>query len=369
MSELLNRLRRELNTLTDPVARAEIVARIAGVLARSGKFDDARNSIDVIKEQFGRGESGRVTVWKMIAEGLVFHYENLSPAALERMSGAQVLGRAMNYPASVALASAWKAHIEFERSDFVKMTESLAAALHNVESEDHDTQTRISMVLANAFMICGDRSQMQTWFLRGRDHAVKNGDRASVAALQYNKAAFSTAWARVSSCIAPLKADELLHLRGEVNSACNLQELSGIAALNGHIQLVHARLLMLEQRYELAFAALNIVRHTVPFAQHNFRQLYIDLEVQFCAVMLGGTDFSMAARYPDLLQEFADLDIDERIVASWMLARIAQAAGLDEALAALDDELERLLTTHATNRGQLRESLASIMGSCSTIGR
>jgi hypothetical protein len=368
MSELLHRLRRDLNTLTDPVARAEIVARIAGVLARSGKFDDARHSINAIKEQFGRGESGRVTVWKMIAEGLVFHYENLSPAALERMSGALVLGRAMNYPAAVALASAWKAHIEFERSDFVKMAESLAASMKNVEAEDHDAQTRISMVLANAFMICGDRLQMQTWFLRGRNHAVKNGDRASVEALQYNKAAFATAWARVSSCTVPLEVDGLLHLRGEVNSARNLQELSGIAALNGHIQLIHARLLMLEQRYQLAVEALNVVRHTEPFAQHNFHQLYIDLEVQFCTVMLGGTDFSMALRYSDVLREFAGLDIDERIVASWMLARIAEAAELGEALAALEAELQRLLATHAANRGQLRASLASFVDDCTTIG-
>jgi len=368
MSELLHRLRRELVTLTDPVARAEIVARIAGVLARSGKFDDARHAINAIKEHFGRGESGRVTVWKMIAEGLVFHYENLSPAALDRMSGALVLGRAMNYPAAIALASAWKAHIEFERSDFAKMAESLAASLQSVEAADHDTQTRISIVLANAFMICGDRVQMQTWFLRGRNHAIKHGDRASVEALQYNKAAFATAWARISSCVAPLEADGLLVLRGEVNSARNLQELSGIAALYGHIQLIHARLLVLEKKYELAVEALNVVRITEPFAQHNFHQSFIDLEIQFCTVMLGGTDFSMASRYSDLLREFAGLDIDERIVASWMLARIAEAAELHETLAVLEEELQKLLTTHAADREQLRASLASLVDGCTTIG-
>jgi hypothetical protein len=359
MSELLHRLRHELDSLSEPAARAEVIARIAAVHARSGNFDEARSAINTIKEQFGRGESGRVTVWKMIAEGLVFHYENLSPAALERIGGALVLGRAMNYPAVVALAAAWKAHIEFERSDFVKMADSLSVALQFVRSEDHDTHTRISMVLANAFMICGDRSQMQAWFMRGRDHAVKNGDRASVEALQYNKAAFATAWARVSGCVAPVSVDELSRLRGEVNSARNLQDLARIVALSGHIRLIHARLLMLEARYELAIEALGEVRLTEPFASHNFLQSYIDLELQFCAVRLGGNDFSMAYRGADLLQEFIGLDIDERIVASWMLAEIAEKAGLQDEQSHLKGELRELLIMHGAERRALRMSLDS----------
>ncbi len=360
MSELLSRLRRELDALTDPVLRAEMIARIAGVLARSGKFAEARQAINAIKEQFGRGESGRVTVWKMVAEGLVFHYEDLSPAALERITGALALGRAMRYPSAIALASAWKAHIEFERSEFVKMAESLAISLQNVGPEEHDTQTRISMVLANAFMICGDRSLMQFWFVRGRDHAVRDGDRASVEALQYNKAAFATAWARVSNCVAPVSAEDLLLLRGEVNSARNLQELAEIDALYGHIQLIDARLLILEKEYELAIEALKRVRVTEPFAQHNFHQSYIDLELQFCVFKRGGSDLSMAKDYLELLRQFASLDIDERIVATWMLAQIAEAAELLDVKVALHQELSDLLAMHTSNRESLRKSLVSL---------
>lgn len=360
MSELLYRLRHELDSLSEPAARAEVIARIAAVHARSGNFDEARSAINTIKEQFGRGESGRVTVWKMIAEGLVFHYENLSPAALERIGGALVLGRAMKYPAVIALAAAWKAHIEFERSHFVKMADSLSTALQFVGPNDHDTHTRIAMVLANAFMVCGDRAQMQSWFMRGRDHAVKNGDRVSVEALQYNKAAFATAWARVSSCVAPVSTEELSLLRGEVNSARNLQELARIAALSGHIRLIHARLLMLEAQYGLAIEALNEVRITEPFASHNFHQSYIDLELQYCAVRLGGSDCSMAYRSADVLQQFIGLDIDERIVASWMLAEIAEKAGLRDEQSHLKVELRELLAKHETDRRALQVSLESL---------
>jgi hypothetical protein len=360
MSELLHRLRQELSSLSDPAARAEVIARIAAVHARSGHFDEARSAIDAIKAHFGRGESGRVTVWKMIAEGLVSHYENLSPAALERIGGALVLGQAMQYSTVIALASAWKAHIEFERSDFVKMAESLGLALRYVGPTEHDAQTRIAMVLANAFMVCGDRDQMQAWFMRGREHALKNGDRASVEALQYNKAAFATAWARVSRCTTPIDTEELVLLRGEVNSARNLQELARIDALPGHIRLIHARLLMLESAYELAIEELNGVRATEPFASHNFHQSYIDLELQFCAVKLGGDDLSMAYRCHDVLQQFQGLDIDERIVASWMLAEIVEKAGLQDEQASLRGSLCELLGAHEAERQALHASLESL---------
>ena len=360
MSELLRRLRHELGSLSDPAARAEVIARIAGVHARAGHFDEARLAINAIKEHFGRGESGQVTVWKMIAEGLVFHYEDLSPAALERISGALVLGQAMQYSTVIALASAWKAHIEFERSEFVKMADSLIVALKYVKPTDHDAHTRISMVLANAFMICGDRTQMQAWFIRGREHAVKNGDRASVEALQYNKAAFATAWARVSSCTVSVDAEEIALLRGEVNSARNLQDLAGIAALSGHIRLTHARLLVLEARYDLAVEAFNEVRVTEPFASHNFHQSYIDLELQFCAVRQGCDNFSMAHRCADVLQQFKGLDIDERIVATWMLVEIADKAGLHGEGIDLRKELRMLIGKHETGCRVLRASLESL---------
>lgn len=360
MSELLQRLHQELASLSHPAARAEVIARIAGVQARLGHFDEARLAIGLIKDKFGKGESGRVTVWKMIAEGLVFHYENLSPAALERIGGALVLGRAMQYSAVIALASAWKAHIEFERSEFEKMAESLSEALKHVGPTDHDANTRISMVLANAFMICGDRVQMQAWFKRGREHAIKNVDRASVEALQYNKAAFATSWVRVSSCTSPVHPEELRQLRGEVNSARNLQELAKIAALPAHIRLIHARLLMLEAQYDLAVEVLNEVRSTEPFASHNFHQAYIDLELQFCAVRQGINDFSMARRFKEISQQFSGLDIDERIVACWMLAEIAEKAGLQDELTQLRSDLRELQAKYEVGRLALQTSLESL---------
>lgn len=367
MSELLHRLRTELGSLTDPAARAEVIARVAAVHARSGDFDEAKRAINAIKENFGRGESGRVTVWKMIAEGLVFHYENLSPSALERICGALVLGRAMQYSAVTALASAWKAHIEFERSDFAKMAESLKEALQNVGPSDHDAQTRIAMVFANAYMICGDRASMHKWFMRGREHAVKNGDRASIEALQYNRAAFATAWARVSACSSPIGADEIALLRGEVNSSQNLFALVRTGALSAHIRLVHARLLILENRYDLAILALTEVRVTEPFAGHNFHQLYVDLEVEFCKVQLGQNEAPLVDKSELLLHQFKVLDLDEQVVAVWMLERNAEKCGMRDKLVLLQSKLRELKAELEDQHKFIKGHLESVASACPTI--
>lgn len=323
MSQLLARLQRDLDSSGEPLRRAELLAQQAGYLARLGRFDEARQLVGAVREHFGQGQSGRVTVWLMLAEGLIQHYEDLSPTALERIRGAQVLGSAMGYSTIVALASAWKAHIEFERSDFESMIASVELAFKNVGIEEHDAQARLAIVLSNAFMIAGNRDQAQLWFKHGHLHAVKNGDQASIDALLYNRAAFFLARLRALNCRTTVPKEELASVRMEVGSAKNLQGLFRVSALEDHVRLLDARLQLLESKFESAIAALQAVRGAGPFAPHNFDQKLIELEICFGQMMLGQSDAALA-HLPRMSEEsFADLDIDERVVAAWMMTEMA----------------------------------------------
>lgn len=324
MSQLLARLKRNLDQSVDPLERAEVSAQIAGNLARMGRFDEARHMVGAVRQQFGQGQSGRVTVWLMLAEGLIHHYEDLSPTAMERVRGAQALGLAMGYSTIVALASAWKAHIEFERSDFEPMIASIELALKNVAPEEHDAQTRVAIVLSNAFMIAGEREQGQFWFKHGHQHAVKNGDQASIDALLYNRAAFLLARLRALSCKTTVSAGDIGSLRMEVASAKNLQSLIRVSALEGHVRLLDARLQMLESKFESAIVALQAIRGTAPFAPYNFDQKFIELEVCFGQMMLGQIDEALAHLPSLTLDEFSGLDIDEQVLAAWMLGKMAK---------------------------------------------
>lgn len=325
MSQLLIRLERELASMTDPIKKAEWAARIAANLARLGSFDEAQSTIINLRQVYGDGRSGPVTAWIMLAEGLIHLYKDLSPVALDRIARAQLLGVAMGYTSFVGVASAWKAHIEFEMSKFPAMVDSLKAAIKSAAAEDHDAQTRIAMVITNCFMLCGNFANAQLWFMRGRDHAVKNGDQASIEALLYNRAAFSLSWLRLRHCDVAAQPEELQRTRAEVKSSRNLQDLTQISALTNHIQLADARLLILEGEYREAIAKLRAVRDSKPFASHNFSQSLVDLEICYCQFGQGDIEGALLTYRALDHSTLSTLDLDEQIVAEWMKLKISQA--------------------------------------------
>lgn len=357
MSQLLVRLGRELERQVDPVERAETTARMAAALARLGRFESARDAIHALRNQYGQGQSGRVTVWLMLAEGLIHHYENLSPAALDRISRARLLASAMSYKTVVALSATWQAHIHFEQSDFESMISSIELATANISESDFDAQTRLAIVLANSFMICGDQEQSHKWFMQGHGYAIRNGDQASVDALLYNRAAFNLAWFRALNCVEPVSAEELGRIRREVDSAKNLQDLTQISALSSHVLLLDARLMILESRYEEAVSALEAVRCGVPFAPHNFDQAFIDLEIRFSRLMVGVPSVNDYPPKPEQ-EKFHALDIDEQIVATYMLWRMAELDSRYGDSRQCRGQLSELWSRYRTERASLRQRLS-----------
>jgi hypothetical protein len=287
MSQLLLRIEQELGSSIDDAEKSRLLSRKAGYLARVGRFDEARQIVAELREEFGGGQSGRATLWVMLAEGLLHHFEKMSPQAIDRLNRALVLGRAMKVSEVVALASAWKAHIEFETSRFDSMFQSLRTALDNSTDADHETRTRIFMVLCDAALLCGDRQRGQKWFLRTRDHALRDGDQASIEALLYNRAAFNLAWLRAQRCFGPVSAEELGLVRMEISSARNLQDLTGIGALTHYVHICDARLLILEGKFDEAVLRLNALRGATPYGSYNFDQEFFDLEVAFCKYSIG----------------------------------------------------------------------------------
>jgi hypothetical protein len=373
MSPLLSRLNTELRAATDLEQRAELGARIAGYLARAGEFAEAKVRIDALRQEFGHGESGRVTVWLMLAEGLLHLYQDLSPAALDRVNRAQALARAMRYSTMTALATAWKAHIEFETSKFDLMIRSLQLALSEVGTTEHDAQTRIAMVLSNSYMICGEVAAANRWFHEGRAHAVKNGDQASIEALLYNRAAFGLAWLRVAHCDEARSREELRVARMEIQSARNLQDLIGIQALSNHILLWEARLCVLEERFLEAIERLTTVRTKSPFARYNFSQSFIDLELAFCYARTNDSAAALDALRRVDRTSLDQLDADEQIVARWLMLELAEfGEGFAQELGHLVElrhEFTTLKMDYFDSRRSLAARLAAIDPQAKTSGR
>ena len=358
MSLFLVRIDERLLVEADPVIRGELVARQAGYLARLGRFNDSRAKIADLRLVFGDGRSGRVTAFIMIAEALVLHYEKLGSGASDRIARAQLLGEAMKDCEVVALASAWRAHLHFENSEFELAVRAIRLTFQNANTNDHGARVRCAVVLFNAFAICGMRRQSQYWFMDGRDHALKDGDQASIDALLHSRAAFGVAWLRAQSCKGIEDAVAMTLVRAEVASARNLQALTRVAAHPTYIDLCDARLKIMEGHFQSAKNLLMQIRNAGPFPGGHFSQRLVELEIAYCESKINRSDASLVGLAALLPGELESLDIDDRLIAAWTLFELAKVDQRFGSAEDFKDQFEKLLDNYESFVDMLRNLFA-----------
>ena len=175
MNERLGERYRDLAMNPGENPGAELSVPIAGAFARQGSLDEARRIVRDPRVCLGDGHGGPVTVRPMLAAGLIHPDRAFSPAAFDRMGRVEVLATAIRHRTAAAMASAWKAQVEFEPSKFDPMGRSLRSAVASADSRHDDAGARISIALSTAFsnaiMMPGNRRQAQACVRRERDHA------------------------------------------------------------------------------------------------------------------------------------------------------------------------------------------------------
>lgn len=361
MSSLLVRIDERLLVEADPDKRGELVARQAGYLARIGRFAESRAKIAQLRQVFNDGRSGRVTAFIMIAEGLLLHYEQLGSGAADRIARAQLLGEAMRDREVVALASAWRAHLHFENSKFDLAAKALRMTFQNAESNDHGARVRCAVVLFNAFALCGIRKQSQYWFMNGRDHALKDGDQASIDALLHSRAAFGVAWLRAQICKGVEDAAAMSIVRAEVASARNLQALTRVEAHSTYIDLCDARLQIMEGHFQSAKDLLMLIRNSGPYPGGHFSQGLVELEIAYCDSKSNRLDAALLGFTAMPPSELESLDIDDRLVAAWMLLELAKIDGRFGSVEDFKEQFENLLTEYDVFMEMLRNLFAEFL--------
>lgn len=319
MSDLLKALDAKLARARSIVERGELGAQKAIVLTRMGEFDPARALILELRRSSDIAQSVRLTCWIMIAEGLIYFFDGFQLQADDRMVRAQFLSKSAGDFRMLALASAWRAHIEFERSQFSNMGLSLRTAISRAAVDEHDTRARAAMVMSNASALCGDFSGATRWFHEGRQHAQMDGDRLSVDALIFNRAAQNVATVRVQHCFGEFDPPDLAALRLDIESARNLEALIGKTTRAEHLKLAHAHMLMLEKRYDDAIEELKNVDDSSKFASFNFNHSLRAIELAFCYSKVG--HFQEAKDWLETVKlGFRDgLDVDVVLLIDWMV--------------------------------------------------
>jgi len=323
MSQLLARLDAQQQETNDPIELAQLKARRCCYLSRIGRFEESRSLIADLRKDFGAGQNSRISVWIMLAEGIAEMFQNISSVARDRIARAQLIALAVQDRELGAITSAWKAHADFEVSDFDAMLKSLTVAKNLADSENLDAQIRIAITMSNCFFLCGDRDSGQIWFMRCRNHAIAAGDQATTDALLYNRAAFGVASLRAQGCFSDIDRSLLTLIHLEVASARNFQLMTQDLSLTHLIELCDARVLLMKNDFVNAYASFEKVRSASPFAKYNFSEAMIDLEMGMCANGLGRIDEAVEFCIRASKFDFSALDIDDQLVAAWIKSQLA----------------------------------------------
>ncbi len=360
MSPFLMRLDHEWKVASTPDERGEIEARRAGYLARTGDFEGAKSIIAKLRSNYADGHNGQVTVRIMIAEALIRHFECLDPLALDRISRAQLLSRMMSDRRLEAISSAWKAHIEFDSSKFDSMFDSLRVAIDRADASNDDAWARIANLVCKTAILCGFDEVGRKYFHIGRTHALKEGDQASIEALQHNKAAFRLARVRSSICFDQINSIEIEEIRTEISTARSLQNLTGISALSSYIDLCHARLLMVEGKFAEAVGALESLRGAGPFPVGSLSSQLVNLDIAYCLYKSGSMD--VALEYVNTLNDLdmSRFDADEVLVARWIKLQLVQGDPKFGSMVVTNELFEQAAVEYKIQMNNLRVGLEAL---------
>ncbi len=323
MSGFLKRIDKELGEAPSISRRGELLAQRAGYMARIGAFDSARELIAKLRAEFGNGHSGTVTVWIMMAEALIWHYESLGDQAMDRAKRAKFLSTLMKDSGLIAYSTAWLAHFQFDASLYESSFESLTIAILNTSAENYGANSRISNVVCKAALLCGEVEIERQHFNFARDQALKDGDQASIEALQHNRAAFRLARVRSQFALGRHEERFVSQSRIDLASARSLQALTGVQALASYIALAQARLKLVEEKYEDAIDELSSVRTAGPFPASTFNQELVELELAFCFAKTGQVGQALKHFESSRDLDVNSLDVDDQLAVRWMEHQLA----------------------------------------------
>jgi hypothetical protein len=239
--------------------RAERLAELACYWARSGEFGKAEAIAGDLRANFGSGSYARISMLIMCIEGLLLFFRDLSPRALERVTGANVLSVAMRQADITALTASWVAHIAFNRNDFDRFCSAARQCIGALGSNDLSARGRLAIVLSDAFLVAQDWASSKHWHEVARDCAVRMGDHTTMAALTYNRAVLNLHTLRIKALQAPLEPKELRLALLELQSAINYHSIAELKSLDYFLDIARSGAFMLQYKYAEAVSLIDSI--------------------------------------------------------------------------------------------------------------
>jgi hypothetical protein len=363
---IVETLERRIEAATTDEERAALITQLACYWARTGEFESAEQLRRDVRTVFGDGRAARVSILLMALDGLILYFRSLGSEARDRMMRAHLISVGCRMHDLVALTSAWLAHFDFNLGRYDSMASELITCRNSLVSDDGSAEVRMALVLGDSLLYCGEDRESLRWYEVARRIANRTGDRATIGAITYNRAALHIAAARVASLKQPIDDKKAMQLELELNSAFNYQAGAGLQSLEHLLHSSRASLFMMKGDYASALMRIadTLERFHIPDTTAQFELMREDQAC--CLALLGKVEEASRALEANAVDRASRFSEDDAVVFWGTRARTLAALGKTSEATLAQAKAEAALSDHIGVVSGLRSLLGPFLDSATT---
>jgi len=247
---------------------------------------------------------------------------------------------------------------EFNAAKYDLMAEHLLEVLRDAAKDDHQARGRACLVLADTLQVAGSFELARPWYELTRQHAVAEGDQATLSAYLYNVAAFRTTNLRLAEAFSEVSPAELKRASMEANSSFTYDMAVGSLAFGTFWKVLHGQLLNISGEYSEA----KILLDAIPLEQLVPRDVpIVHCELGWCNLKLGNEDSSRRHFRESCSKLGLITESDDKANVLKRLSVLAQSFEMTEDAERYSAEAAQALDSHRAFQHSLMEKISPLI--------
>ena len=297
-------------------------AELAAYRVRLGRVDEVGATLKELHQRYDARPNVAISAWLNLVEGLARYFSDMDPAARDKVLRAHALSSAAGLTPMRALSAAWLAHFDYLQGDVDSMALHVSEALNLSVETHHGARSRASLVVAQSYHLAGNLDTALPWYVKARDHALEDGDDATISALMHNMAWLRSHELRKRFFLELAIDSSTEHALISAESTRNFNILIGSVSLNSLIPVLRAQILAVIGREAEALEIFE--QHLNAALNEGMGRLQADLvaDMAWCRLKSGQIDRARE----DAFAAVACIDpaghFDDRALAHGRLAQV-----------------------------------------------
>lgn len=329
-SRYLNHLEAAITAAASPLVADCFRAERACYLARQGQLDEAKALVTALRKKYINAPNVAISSWLSLAEGLGSYFSNLGPGSRDKVLRAHVLSAAAGLIKMKALSASWLSQMDFTLLDVESLARNVKIALQLAAPDDHSSRSRASLVIAQALHVSGRLDLALPWYRRAHNHAISQGDDATISALMHNMVCMRLDNLRQAKLTGIGDLSESTFILTGTESTVRFDELIGASSLHALNPLLRARIHSLLGQFSDALTLYEM--QISDNSTNDLSRMRSDLlsDVAWCCIQLNRRDGALKSALAAEANLLSETQIDDRAATHTRLGWVYLALGDEE---------------------------------------